>query len=242
MTIILVLCTFLVFIIIDLLLSRQEARAKKEAQEPVPAPSVPERERRVAGFLAPVDRRYHAGHGWALHERRNLLRIGLDEFAAALLGKLDALELPKPGQWVRQGQKALLFRKQAQSASMLSPVEGEVLEVNEEVLRDPSLIRRDPYGAGWLYTVFSPDEDSTQRNLLPPQLVGSWLREAAERLYNRQPALAGHVAADGGIPVEDVGEMLPAESWTSLADEFFLTAVAVTHATERPSGPSRRKA
>jgi len=243
MTIILVLCTFLVFIIIDLVLSRREARAVQGGEEPAAlAGSQPERERRVAGFLLPEDRRYHPGHGWALHERRNLLRIGVDEFAAALLGKIESLELPKPGQWVRQGQKVLLFQKQAESAAMLSPAEGEVLEVNEEVLRNPALVRKDPYGAGWLFTVFAPDEESTQKNLMPPQLVRPWLREAAERLYNRQPALAGLVAADGGHPVDDIAEALASERWTTLTEEFFLTGTVATPTAEGAKGPGHRRA
>jgi hypothetical protein len=54
-------------------------------------------------------------------------------------------------------------------------------------------------------------------------LVGEWMREAVERLYARQPALAGAVAADGGRPAEDLLAALPGTNWADVTGEFFLT-------------------
>ncbi|MBI3472710.1 MAG: hypothetical protein HY013_15245 [Candidatus Solibacter usitatus] len=50
---------------------------------------------------------------------------------------------------------------------MTSPTEGEVVEVNPEVVNDPTLLREDPYGKVWLMTVHVPDEEATTRNLVP---------------------------------------------------------------------------
>ena len=221
MAVILVLCTFLVFIVIDTILSRRKAalpvaiRTEEEKAEPIGS--------FVEGFLVPEQLRYHAGHSWLLRERKNVMRVGVDEFAAALLGRVEKLELPKPGHWVRQGQRALGFLRGDQKAEMVSPIEGEVVEVNAEVLNDPSLVRKDPYGKGWLMTVFAPDEESTVRNLLPANLVHGWMRDAVQRLYGMQPELAGAVAADGGRPAEDLSAAFPTKHWSELTAEFFLT-------------------
>ena len=221
MAVILVLCTFLVFIVIDTILSRRKAslpvavRAEQAPAEPA--------ESFVEGFLVPSQLRYHPGHSWLLRERKNVMRVGVDEFAAALLGQVEKLELPKPGHWVRQGQRALGFLRGDQKAEMVSPIEGEVVEVNPDVLNDPSLLRKDPYGKGWLMTVFVPDEESTGRNLLPTNLVRGWMREAVERLYGMQPEMAGAVAADGGRPADDLSVAIPGKSWSELTGEFFLT-------------------
>ena len=64
------------------------------------------------------------------------------------------------------------------------------MQVNAELLDNP-LLRQDPYGKGWLLSIHVPDEENTTRNLVPKMLVGDWMREAVERLYARQPALAG---------------------------------------------------
>ena len=148
----------------------------------------------------------------------------MDEFAAALLGGVDRIEMPKPGHWLRQGQKAWSFYRNGEKAEIVSPVEGEVVEVNEDVLKNPSLLRNDPYGRGWLMAVNVPDEDSVMRNLLPVRMAKEWIRENAERLLAKQPQLAGLVMADGGRPIENLASGLPGTSWKELTQEFFLTA------------------
>jgi glycine cleavage system H lipoate-binding protein len=223
MTVILVLVTFSAFIVLDYLLNRRKALATVpvEAHAAIPAYRGGEI---VEGFLLPENLFYHPGHAWLTRERKSVVRIGADEFAAALVGKVETIELPKPGHWVRQGQKVMSFYRNGEKTEMVSPTEGDVLEVNEEVLKNPGLLRHDPYGKGWLMTIHVPDEESTNRNLIPKAMIRNWMRDAAERLYARQPALAGAVAADGGRPSEDLLAGLPDSNWKKLTGEFFLTA------------------
>lgn len=224
MTVILVLATFLAFVVLDYLLSRRKAQqpavavaGPKTILPPALEPTF------VEGFLVPETLRYHPGHGWLKPERQHVMRVGADEFAAVLAGPIEKIELPRPGTWVRQGQKACTLHRNGAQTQMVSPIEGEVLEVNDEVVRDPSLLRRDPYGQGWLMTVFVPDQESTARNLVPKSLLRNWMRDAVQRLYARQPQLAGAVAADGGRPAPDVFAELPDASWAELTREFFLS-------------------
>jgi glycine cleavage system H protein len=222
MTVILVLATFLVLIAVDYALNRRKAVRTVAAEAPrVPAAqTTPDF---VDGFQVPERLSYHPGHAWLVHERKNVMRLGADEFAAALLGKLEKIELPRPGQWIRQGQKILAFYRDGKKTEMVSPTEGEVMEVNAEALKNPAILRQDPYGKGWLVAVHVPDEENTSRNLIPKRLVREWMREEVERLYARQPSLAGAVAADGGRPAEDLLEAIPEAPWTEVTGEFFLT-------------------
>lgn len=221
MTVILVLATFLVFVALDIVLRRRrQVHAMHALVKVAPAP---ERVSFVEGFLVPEDFRYHSGHGWALRERKQLMRIGVDEFGAALLGAIKQIELPKPGRWIRQGQKSIAFYRGGERTEMLSPVEGEVVEINPDVVEDPSLLRKDPYGRGWLMTVSVPDEESVSKNLLPQSLVKAWMRDSVEKLYGLQPRLAGAVAADGGRPADDLLSGLADSSWKELTAGFFLT-------------------
>jgi len=80
-----------------------------------------------------------------------------DEFATALLGKVERIELPKPGQWIRQGQKVASFYRDGRKTEMVSPTEGEVMEINAEILTNPAILRQQPYGRGWLVSVHVPD-------------------------------------------------------------------------------------
>ena len=219
MTVLLVLVTFAIFALLDYVVSR--GKEPKVAFEGIDTPAA--EPALIDGFTISDKVRYHAGHAWCLHERKHLERIGIDEFAATVAGPIDKVELPRPGQWIRQGQKAWAFSRNRERVEMVSPVEGEVLEVNSEVANDPSLLSKDPYGRGWLLVVHVPDEESMNRNLLPRTLVPNWLRSAAESLYARQPQLAGATAADGGRPVENLTAALPGVEWRKLAGEYFLT-------------------
>lgn len=223
MTVLLVLATFLVFIVLDYLLNRRKVlhTVPVQAHDTAPASFGGDY---VDGFLVPERVSYHAGHSWLVRERKNVVRVGADEFAAALLGKVQHIELPKPGTWIRQGQNVFSFFRDGQKTEMVSPTEGEVMEINTELLNNPQALRSDPYGKGWLLSVHVPDEENTGRNLIPRGLIREWMRDAVERLYSRQPALAGSVAADGGRPADDLLSSLPDTDWKQITGEFFLTA------------------
>ena len=223
MTVLLVLAFFLVFIVLDYFLNRRKALQTVMAEAPQVVPAQLGGDF-VDGFQVPENISYHPGHSWLVRERKSVVRIGADEFAAALLGKVEKIELPKPGQWIRQGQKVLSFYRDGVKTEMVSPTEGEVMEINPQAANDPELLRKDPYGKGWLIAVHVPDEESTSRNLVPKGLVREWMRDAVTRLYSRQPALAGAVAADGGRPAEDLLAALPQANWKETTSEFFLTA------------------
>jgi glycine cleavage system H protein len=222
MTVLLVVLTFATFLVIDFVLNRKKAPvlATEAAQEPVMAAEAADV---VGGFAVPSNVRYHPGHTWVQRERKNVNRVGADAFAAAFAGAVERIELPKPGQWVRQGQKVVSFFRNGEKIEMVSPVEGEVVEINTALLTNPALMREEPYGKGWMMNVFSPDEDSPTRNLLPANLVPAWMREAADRLFALQPQLAGATAADGGEVVADPAAALDAKTWKKAAEQFFLS-------------------
>jgi glycine cleavage system H protein len=223
MTVILVLVTFLTFIVLDYFLNRKKAIATAPVAERGAAPFAFAADY-VSGFHTPDHVSYHPGHTWLLQERKGVVRIGADEFAAALAGRIEKIELPKPGQWVRQGQKILSFYRNGEKTEMVSPTEGEVMAMNPEVAGNPALLRSDPYGKGWLLTINVPDEENTTRNLIPKGLVHDWMRLAVDRLYSHQPMLAGAVAADGGRPADDLLAEVPGSNWKQTTSDFFLTA------------------
>jgi glycine cleavage system H protein len=223
MTVILMLTMFAIFLAIDYLRKGKDGVHVAEAD--LEAASVAPRlmPRYVAGFDLPENRRYHQGHTWALQESPTLVRVGLDDFAARLAGRIDTMILPKRGQWVRQGQKFVTLLRDGQKAELVCPVEGEVTNVNEALLTNIALTNSDPYGQGWLVSVLSPDLPTSFRNLLNGSLARKWMAEAAARLQTRIPTLAGAVAQDGGVALHDLTVQLPTEKWEAITREFFLT-------------------
>jgi len=225
MTVILLLATFAIFLVIDYVQKNnvaphalQEAmQASEKVLAPQPRPDC------VAGFVLPENFRYHPGHTWAIQETPALVRVGLDDFAARLAGKIDSVHLPKRGQWIRQGQKFATIMRDGKMADLVSPIEGEITNINEALAGNSSLACQDPYGKGWLMAVFSPDASTNFRNLLVGDVARRWMAEAASRLQSKFPIMAGAVAQDGGQAVADLTAELPKEKWSELLAEFFLS-------------------
>jgi glycine cleavage system H lipoate-binding protein len=221
MTVLLVLLTFVTFLLIDHFHSRKQVvpaiQAVKREAPPRLAPSL------VGGFQVPEKLRFHPGHTWALGESPSLVRIGLDEFASKLTGKVERITLPQRGQWLRQGQKVWTLHRDGTSVDMVSPIEGSVADINEAVVHNPELALKDPDGEGWLVTVQSPDAKTNFRNLLGGALARWWTEESASRLQRLMPATLGALAQDGGVAVDNLAAQIPDKDWASLAKEFFLS-------------------
>jgi glycine cleavage system H protein len=227
MTVILVLFTFVTFLLIDHFHSKKNIVvqpvmqvSKREAPARV-APSV------VGGFKVPENLRYHPGHTWALSESPTLVRVGMDDFATKLAGPVESITLPKRGQWIRQGQKLCTLHRDGIAVDMVSPIEGSVSDVNEAISTNPTLARKDPYGEGWMVTVQSPDAKTNFRNLLGGALARWWTEESAGRLQ-RMPSFAtmmpaGALAQDGGVAIDNVAAQIPDKDWAAVTKEFFLS-------------------
>ena len=225
MTVLLVLFTFVAFLLIDYFRTRKtiahtipEIVATEHEAAPRLQPAL------VAGFAVPDNVRYHPGHTWALSESPHLVRVGMDDFASKLTGAVESITLPQRGQWIRQGQKMCTIHRDGCAADMVSPIEGTVSEINPALATDPKLALRDPYGEGWLVTVLAPDAKTSFRNLLGGTLARWWTEESANRLQRRMPtALAGALAQDGGAALNDLTIEIPDQEWLPLAKEFFLS-------------------
>ncbi len=226
MTVILVLATFVAFLLIDHFMSRgkapvfaAEAHARPAATMPRLQPSL------VAGFKVPENLKYHPGHTWALSESPNLVRIGIDDFASKLIGRAESVQLPQRGQWIRQGQKVWSFIRDGKKIDMVSPIEGSVADVNESLASDPMLTNKDPYGDGWMVTVQSPDAKTNFRNLMGGALARWWTEESSGRLMKKMPSTLGALALaqDGGTAAADLGSALTDEKFAEATREFFLT-------------------
>ncbi len=223
MTVILVLLTFVTFLLIDHFYSRRHVVVQAALQAPKRAAPAWLAPGMIGGFQVPENLRYHPGHTWALSESPSLVRVGMDDFASKLAGKVERITLPQRGQWIRQGQKIWTIFRDGSSVDMVSPIEGSVADINEAAVRDPELACKDPYGEGWLLTVQSPDAKTNFRNLLGGALARWWTEESASRLQKKMPMALGALAQDGGVAVENLTAQMPNQDWAVLAKEFFLS-------------------
>jgi glycine cleavage system H protein len=221
MTVFLVISTLVIFILIDYFTSPSTAASEAAALLPDELPPV--EPVWVAGYQLPESLHYHRGHTWARPIGSGTVAVGVDDFARRLLGSSSKVEPPAVGAWVRQGAPAFGVTVDGRAAELLSPVEGEVVEVNEALRDHPSLPADDPYGRGWIFKVRPTDLRASLRNLFSGSLARRFTEDAREALDLRLMALSGSVLQDGGEPVADFALQLPPQDWRRLVGDFLLT-------------------
>ena len=219
----LIVLTFIVAVTIDHLLTRKPIPIVAEApvEEPAPRPRLVPAV--VGGFQVPDNLRYHPGHTWAVAESPDLVRVGIDDFAAKLGGTIKKIDVPLRGHWIRQGQRIIAMHHDGREIDLVSPVEGTVVDINQRALENPDLAQADPYGDGWLLTVNSPDASTNFRNLLGGTLARRWMDDAAAKLRSFAMQTPALVAQDGGVAVASVVDQLPEADWQTMTKELFLS-------------------
>ena len=115
----------------------------------------------------PRDLFYTNDHTWVLVED-DTASIGLTDFGQSELAEIVYIDLPNPGTEVVQGSPFGTIEAMKTVAELISPVSGEVIEVNETLESDPRQVNIDPYGDGWMLKVSIHDEDEID-SLLTPQ-------------------------------------------------------------------------
>jgi len=221
MSILFVLLTFLLVASITYFLRRDQPGAAVEPRiYPQPAAPVMLREH---GFEIPKGYCFHPGHTWVLDEGRQNARIGLDSFGAGLLGRIDRVEVVGLNRWVRQGQKVCTVTRDGLSVELLSPIEGVIISVNQGVVRDPSMVLKDPYKAGWICVIKSPEIATNLNNLVQGTLVPPWMQSSVRRLSTVTAKLGVTASADGGLPISGLLAHLEPGLQRTLVHEFFLT-------------------
>jgi glycine cleavage system H protein len=218
MSILFVLLMFLLILTISYFSKRNEAPVK--AVEWV-GPQAPRMEREY-GFSLPQGYSFHPGHTWVLREANETTRIGLDSFAANLLGKIDRVEVTGENRWIRQGQRFATIRSGGISLDLISPVEGVITAVNQDVVQDASLAAHDPYQAGWIAVVKAPDFAINQKNLVQGSMVAPWMQNCISRLNAMTAQLSPALAQDGGLPASGLLARLDPETRQAVIKEFFL--------------------
>jgi glycine cleavage system H lipoate-binding protein len=198
------------------------------AQQQQPVLAVAKSTLRAAGnlrswFEVPEGFHFHRGHTWAQPEKDGLLRVGVDDFAQQLIGAPSALRLPAVGDQLTQGEKGWQLQVKDHEVDLLSPLNGEVVAVNEAAIRDPELVCQDPYGNGWLIKVRAASPQTALKNLLPGKLARSWMDETVSQLNGLMHGELGPVLQDGGVPVSGFARQLAGEHWPEIAAEFLLT-------------------
>ncbi len=172
-------------------------------------------------FRLPEEMYYHMGHSWAVPEGNNVVKIGIDDFAQKLVGKINAIQVPNLGSTINQGDKGWTLEVDSKALDMLSPVDGKVVAINEELVNSPENINKDPYNS-WLMKVEAPRFSVDKKQLLSGTMAKKWMEGVRENLLSRMNYNLGLVYQDGGLLVDGMARNLDREKWDDIVKDYFL--------------------
>ena len=112
--------------------------------------------------MNPTDRRYSKEHEWIVLEEDGRALVGITQYAQEQLGDVVFVDLPKPGSKLSQNEKLGEVESVKAVSDLYSPVNGEVAEVNQELLDHPEMINEDPNSKGWMVRLTSVDPAEVQ--------------------------------------------------------------------------------
>jgi len=121
------------------------------------------------GMSAPRGLLYSDDHIWLMLEG-DLATLGITDYGQRQLGEVVYVDLPEVGEFVVRGEPfgSVGTVEGISEVELISPVTGEVMEVNESLTEDPFQVNRDPYGDGWMIKVQMHDLDELDE-LLPAE-------------------------------------------------------------------------
>jgi glycine cleavage system H protein len=119
-----------------------------------------------------ANRKYNQDHEWVEVEGETGM-IGISDYAQEQLGDVVFVELPDVGKMLDRGDEAAVVESVKAAAEVYAPVGGEVIEVNDALNGDPSLVNTDAFGDGWF----------AKLRLTDPADLDELMDEAAYKTY-----------------------------------------------------------
>ncbi|HEX3074062.1 MAG TPA: hypothetical protein VHP30_10655, partial [Ignavibacteriales bacterium] len=152
-----------------------------------------------------------------------LVRIGVDDFAAKALGRMQLVSLVSEGSFVKQGEPVFEGRIHGKSVYFRSPIDGKVRSVNRSL---EGRAVENPYDEDWGIEVEANNLTENEKSLKSGKQGSAWLKEEFTRLKDflsvntANSELAGLTMADGGNVTEGAVSNLNEQAVKSFENEF----------------------
>ena len=100
----------------------------------------------------PDDIKYHKEHTWARVDG-NKAQIGITDYAQDSLGDVVYIDIPEVDAEIVANNEISEIESTKATSSVIAPVSGTIVDVNEELEESPEIINEDPYGKGWIFKI-----------------------------------------------------------------------------------------
>ncbi|MBK5100526.1 MAG: glycine cleavage system protein GcvH [Desulfobacteraceae bacterium] len=135
----------------------------------------------IKGYNMPDELYYHTEHSWARVEDSKVT-VGMSDFFQKEAGDIVFIDLPEEEEEVSQGEICGKIQSRKWIGKLVAPVSGEIVEINEELEDDISLINTDPYGKGWILVIEAGDDLASElENLVHGDALVDFMEKEVKR-------------------------------------------------------------
>jgi glycine cleavage system H protein len=128
--------------------------------------------------MNPEDLKYHREHTWVRVEGNRAI-IGITDYAQEALGDIVYIDLPEVDGSAEANSEISEIESTKATSSVISPVSGTIIEVNEDLSESPEIINEDPYGKGWI-AVLELSSESELNELMEAADYEKYTEEASK--------------------------------------------------------------
>ncbi len=107
--------------------------------------------------------RYTEEHEW-LDLDGDVVTVGITKYAAEQLGDIVFIELPEVGDIVKKGEEIVVIESVKAASDITAPLDGEVTEINDAIVKTPGKINEDPEDA-WFFKIKAEDPSEVEEHM-----------------------------------------------------------------------------
>lgn len=126
-------------------------------------------------YSLPEDLYYNKNYSWA-RINGNIATIGVIEPAANMVNYFVYAKVTDKGTKINRKDTYVSLEAVKWTGHLTSPLSGKIIEVNEDIIDDPSIINSDPYGKGWIIKLEMSDKDEL-KDLLRSDKIKEWVEK-----------------------------------------------------------------
>ncbi|MEW6040998.1 MAG: 2Fe-2S iron-sulfur cluster-binding protein [Elusimicrobiota bacterium] len=152
----------------------------------------------IKGFIFQPELFYCKGHLW-LKKINGKLRVGLDDFVARMIDKVNDFRMPSINSKIKKGEMLLEIQTAKRNIKILSPISAEIHDINPDVNVSPDIISKDPY-ASWIFIIKSESPDEL-KTLMAGYEAREWFESELQKLNPSTQKMSD-------ITITDTGEFI----------------------------------
>ncbi|MBL1213369.1 MAG: response regulator [Ignavibacteriae bacterium] len=159
------------------------------------------------------------GHAWASVDQDGTVKIGIDDFAKKIIGKIDDIDFPNLGMKVEKGNPLFSIKQNRKSITFNAPISGTVTAVNDKLTEDLDVLEYSSYEKNWFCAI---DADKLDEEL-PKLKIGKSAVNFYQRDIDDCRETFAKLLEDTGKENMYVGAMekLEEKDWNTVAATFF---------------------